>query len=64
MIFEVRCLPLAERGEKGTVHDDYTAKCGPRRVRDHLPPSEADEVLRHRFAEINVWHDDPTLAVG
>ncbi len=58
---QVRCLPLARRGEKGareyakTVHNDYTAKSGPRRVRDHLPPAETDELLNHRFAEINVW---------
>jgi hypothetical protein len=25
------------------------------RVRDHLPDAEAQERLRHRFAEINVW---------
>ena len=36
------------------VHNDYTAKSGPRRVRDHLPPAEAEERLQHRFAEINV----------
>jgi hypothetical protein len=58
---QVRCLPLAQRGEKNareyakTVHNDYTAKSGPRRVRDHLPSAEADQLLRHRFAEINVW---------
>ena len=58
---QVRNLELFERGEKGAreyakiVHNDYTAKSGPRRVRDHLPPAEADELLQHRFAEINVW---------
>jgi len=58
---QVRCLPLAQRGEKNAreygkvVHNDYTAKSGPRRVRDHLPPSEGEELLRNRFAEINVW---------
>ena len=58
---QVRCLPMAQRGERGAreygkvVHNDYTAKSGPRRVRDHLPPAEAEEVLNHRFAEINVW---------
>ena len=36
------------------VHNDYSFKSAPRRVRDHLP-EEADELLRHRFAEINVW---------
>jgi hypothetical protein len=58
---QVRCLPMARRGERGAreyakvVHNDYTANSGPRRVRDHLPPAEAEELLRHRFAEINVW---------
>jgi hypothetical protein len=58
---QVRNLELAKRGEKNAreygkaVHNDYTAKSGPRRVRDHLPPAEADERLQNRFAEINVW---------
>lgn len=37
------------------VHNDYTAKSGPRRVRDHLEAPEADERLKHRFALINLW---------
>jgi len=58
---QVRNIQLYRRGEKqardyaSTVHNDYTAKSGPRRVRDHLPPEEAEQRLRHRFAEINVW---------
>ena len=58
---QVRNIQLYRRGEKqardyaSTVHNDYTAKSGPRRVRDHLPPEEADERLQHRLAEINVW---------
>jgi hypothetical protein len=58
---QVRNLPLSQRGEKNAreygklVHNDYTAKSGPRRVRDHLPLAEAEERLQHRFAEINVW---------
>jgi hypothetical protein len=58
---QVRNIQLFRRGEKqardyaSTVHNDYTAKSGPRRVRDHLPPEEAEERLQHRFAEINVW---------
>jgi hypothetical protein len=57
---QVRNLPLAQRGEKNAreygkaVHNDYTAKSGPRRVRDHLPAAEADQRLKNRFAEINV----------
>jgi hypothetical protein len=58
---QVRNIELAQRGEKNAreygkaVHNDYTAKSGPRRVRDHLPPEEANERLQQRFAEINVW---------
>jgi hypothetical protein len=36
------------------AHNDYTVKSGPQRVRDLLP-NEADELLKHRFAVINVW---------
>jgi hypothetical protein len=56
----VRNPLLAERGEKGArapakfVHNDYTFKSAPRRVRDLLP-QEADRLLKNRFAEINVW---------
>jgi hypothetical protein len=58
---QVRNIALAKRGEKNAreygkaVHNDYTAKSGPRRVRDHLPAEEAEQRLKHRFAEINVW---------
>ena len=37
------------------VHNDQTFVSGPRRVRDHLPPEEAQVRLRGRFAIINVW---------
>jgi hypothetical protein len=36
------------------VHNDYTEWSGPQRVRDLLP-EEADDLLRHRFAIIQVW---------
>jgi len=36
------------------VHNDYTAKSGPQRVRDLLA-EEADALLRRRFSIINVW---------
>jgi hypothetical protein len=36
------------------VHNDYTEKSAPQRVRD-LVPAEADELLTHRFVFINVW---------
>ena len=56
----VRCAPKARQGERGVrepariVHNDYSFKSAPRRVRDHLPV-EAEELLQHRFAEINLW---------
>src|SRR5271163_3122245 len=56
----VRNPLLADRGEKGVrspakfVHNDYTFKSAPQRVRDLLP-EEADRLLKNRFAEINVW---------
>jgi hypothetical protein len=56
----VRNLPMAKRKVNGVrepvkfAHNDYTIKSGPQRVRD-LFPSEADELLKHRFAVINVW---------
>lgn len=37
------------------VHNDYTIKSGPQRVRDLLPAGEAERALKHRFAIINVW---------
>jgi hypothetical protein len=37
------------------VHNDYTVKSGPQRVRDLLPADEAAERLQRRFAIINIW---------
>jgi hypothetical protein len=51
---------LAEREAKqlqepvALVHNDYTEWSGPQRVRDVLL-AEADALLRHRFAIIQVW---------
>jgi hypothetical protein len=48
----------SSRGIKDPVtaaHVDYTLKSGPQRVRDLLPLAEAEERLKRRFAEINVW---------
>ncbi len=56
----VRSAERAERGEEGAqrpvrfVHNDYTEESAPRRVRDLLG-AEAGQLLRHRFAVINVW---------
>src|SRR5205085_12329511 len=38
----------------GRVHNDYTAWSAPQRVRD-LMGDEAEELLKHHYAEINVW---------
>ena len=71
----IRSVPKARQGIAGyrepvrRVHNDWTAKSGPRRVRDHLHPDEAAERLQHRFAIINVWRpirgplEDAPLAV-
>jgi len=51
------------------VHVDYTVKSGPQRLRDVLP-DEASELLKKRFAVINVWRpingpiQDSPLAVS
>ena len=57
----VRSASEAQRKEHGvrepvmSCHNDYTIGSGPQRVRDLLPPEEAEERLKHRFAFINVW---------
>ncbi|HZT87226.1 MAG TPA: CmcJ/NvfI family oxidoreductase [Stellaceae bacterium] len=45
------------------VHNDYTAKSAPQRVRD-LMGAEAEDLLRRRFAVINAWRpiSGPLLA--
>jgi hypothetical protein len=37
------------------VHNDYTLKSGPQRVRDLLPAAEAAARLQKRFAIVNIW---------
>ncbi len=39
------------------VHNDYTARSGIKRLRDHFAndPSEAEKLLQRRFAIVNVW---------
>ena len=39
------------------VHNDYTAASGIKRLRDHFAerPEAIDELLRRRFAIVNVW---------
>ena len=57
----VRSRTRAERREVGAqmpvryAHNDYTEGSGPQRVRDLFPGEEAERLLAHRFAVINVW---------
>ena len=39
------------------VHNDYTARSGVKRLRDHFAgdPDEAEKLLQRRFAIVNVW---------
>jgi hypothetical protein len=37
------------------VHNDYTDRSAPKRVRELLPPAEAEARLARRYLEINVW---------
>jgi hypothetical protein len=71
----VRHAPKSETRINGVkepakrVHNDYTEKSGPQRVRDLLP-DEADALLQRRFAVVNVWRalhgplEDSPLALG
>jgi len=43
------------RGAVRVAHNDYTARSGPQRVRDVLPPDDAALFLAGRFAVINLW---------
>lgn len=45
------------REPASTVHNDYTADSGPRRLKDHFAdaPDEAEKLLEGRFAIVNVW---------
>lgn len=37
------------------VHNDYTERSAPQRVRDFLPPDEAEAALKRRFGIVQVW---------
>jgi hypothetical protein len=57
----VRSATVAGRPREGvqgpvrSAHNDYTERSAPQRVRDLLGDAEADMLLRHRVAVINVW---------
>lgn len=48
-------LPQATRAPVRSVHNDYTDRSGPQRVRDLLDGAEAEARLGRRFAVVNVW---------
>lgn len=74
--FNLRNRARQAAGEPGIrepvtrVHNDFTALSGPDRVRRELGEAEADRLLRHRFAIINIWRpirgpvQDSPLAVA
>ena len=43
------------REPAGVIHNDYSAASAAKRVRDLFPPDEAELLLKHRFAIVNVW---------
>ena len=45
------------------VHNDYTDRSGPQRVRDLLP-EEAEDLLRYRFMIVQVWRPIATVVVS
>ncbi len=57
----IRVSSEKDHSEKGlrqpvlVTHNDYTEKSGPQRVRDLLPPDEAEDLLKRRFAIVQVW---------
>ena len=57
----IRSIPRIRAGATGMreptrhVHNDYTEESGPQRVRDLLPPAEAEQRLKQHFLEINIW---------
>ena len=61
-----RAIERGHRTPVRSVHNDYTDRSGPQRVRDLLPAEEAEARLKKRFAEYNVWrnisHDPVEMA--
>ena len=46
---------LGVRDPVRSAHNDFTDISAPQRVRDLLPPEEADAMLKRRFTSVNVW---------
>ena len=52
---EAKQIRLKVRDPVKRVHNDFTLRSAPQRVRDLLPPAEAAARLSKRYASINVW---------
>lgn len=52
---EARRAAHKVRGPVKGVHNDFTVNSAPQRVRDLLPPAEAEARLAKRYGSINVW---------
>jgi hypothetical protein len=52
-----RAVERGYRAPVRSVHNDYTEKSAPQRVRELLPAAEAEMRLKKRFAEYNVWRN-------
>ncbi|KAK0626004.1 hypothetical protein B0T14DRAFT_508902 [Immersiella caudata] len=50
-----RADPNASRAPVQRVHIDQTAESAEKRVRRHLPPDEAEKLLKGRYRIVNVW---------
>ena len=46
---------LGVRDPVRSAHNDFTDNSAPQRVKDLLPPAEAEDKLSRRFTSINVW---------
>ena len=46
---------LGVRDPVRSAHNDFTDRSAPARVRDLLPPAEAEKRLKRRFTSVNVW---------
>ncbi len=52
---EEKQIRLKVRGPVRSMHNDFTVRSAPQRVRDLLPAAEAEARLENRYASINVW---------
>ena len=50
---------LGVRDPVRSAHNDFTDNSAPQRVKDLLPPEEAEDKFGRRFTSINVWRPPP-----